>query len=186
MKCTNCGYETQPGAKFCVQCGTTLIPPAGTGATPAPPTVSAASPGATSVGATAPRPTTAAPSAASLSATMARAAAASSPPAAASRPPPGPGAGVPPPAALPGAETSSGGKSGLIIALVAVVAALGLGGYFGYRMLFPDTADSAATQSSPPAARTSNQPAEAAKETSLSAPVSPAPADSASVKQAPA
>ena len=24
MKCTTCGYETQPGARFCVQCGTTL------------------------------------------------------------------------------------------------------------------------------------------------------------------
>src|SRR5438067_7563483 len=103
---------------------------------------------------------------------MARAAAASSPPADATRSPPGPGAGVPPPAALPGAEPSSGGKSGLIIALAAVVAALALGGYFGYRMLFPDTADSAATQSSPPAARTPAQPAEIAKETSMSAPAS--------------
>src|SRR5204862_6836908 len=114
----------------------------------------------------------AAPSAASLSATMTRAAAASSPaaaasspPAAASRPPPGAGAGAPPPVALPGPETSTGGRSGLIIALAAAVVALGLGGYFGYRMLFPDTTDSTATQSSPPAARTSNQSAEAAKDT---------------------
>ena len=25
MKCITCGYETQPGAKFCVQCGTTVV-----------------------------------------------------------------------------------------------------------------------------------------------------------------
>jgi hypothetical protein len=71
----------------------------------------------------------------------------------------------------------------LIIALVAVVAALGVGGYFGYRMLLTDTVDSAATKSSPPAAATSSQPAEATKDTSLSTPAPPAAADSASTQQ---
>ncbi|MGH8852066.1 MAG: zinc-ribbon domain-containing protein, partial [Casimicrobiaceae bacterium] len=35
MKCTNCGYETQPGARFCVQCGTTLPAEPATTASPA-------------------------------------------------------------------------------------------------------------------------------------------------------
>ncbi len=176
MKCTNCGYETQPGAKFCVQCGTTMVSPTGTQAAPPPPAATPApSPSATSVGA-APRPTAAAPSAASLSATMARAAAAAPPVAA--RPPLGPG---PSAVSLPTADIAPGRKTGLMIALIAVGAAVLVGGFFGYRMLFPDAADSTATQSSPPAMKAS--PADA-KDVSTASPAGPAAVDSSSVQQA--
>jgi hypothetical protein len=170
MKCTNCGYETQPGAKFCVQCGTTMISPTGIPAVPPP----APSPSAASVGA-APRPTAAAPTAASLSATMARAAAAAPP--IAPRPPLGTGPSLPP---LPAADVAQGRKTGLIVACTAGALALLVGGFFGYRMLFPDAAESTAA---PQPAATTASPADA-KEVSTAAPTTPAAADSSSVQQA--
>jgi hypothetical protein len=69
----------------------------------------------------------------------------------------------------------------LIIALIAVGVAVLVGGFFGYRMLFPDAADRTATQSSPPA-MTAN-PADA-KDVSTASPAVPAAADSSSVQQA--
>ena len=48
MKCTTCGYETQPGARFCVQCGTTLpaepVPVAAAAAAAAAPVAPVAAP----------------------------------------------------------------------------------------------------------------------------------------------
>jgi hypothetical protein len=116
MKCTACGNENQPDAKFCVHCGIVLVAasaPAWT-AVPASAAPAAAPPS---------RPAAPAQPAPTPAPSVARAAAASGPPPAA-------------PAAVAAAEApESSPKTGLIIGVVALLVILGAGGYFGYRML---------------------------------------------------
>src|SRR5512132_1969684 len=116
MKCTACGNENQPGAKFCVHCGIVLVAASTPAWTAAP---ASAAPAAAPL----PRPAAPAQPAATAAPSVARAAATSwLPPAA-----PAPVAAVEAPESSP--------KTGLIIAVVAVLIVLGAGGYFGYRML---------------------------------------------------
>jgi len=70
----------------------------------------------------------------------------------------------------------------LIVALVAVIAALGVGGYFGYRLLFPETGESTITPPQAPATAPS-QPADAAKDSTIGLPGQPAATDSTSTQQ---
>ncbi len=150
MKCT-CGYETQPGAKFCVQCGTTLIPPAGVAspaaATTAPTATAAApAPKPASASATGMRPAASGSTPASDTATgIGRAAGTVAPPSAASSTMARPAATVPPvaaPTSVPAREPPSA-RAGLIVGvIVGVVAAVAIGGYLGYRMLFGDGSSS--------------------------------------------
>jgi hypothetical protein len=128
MKCTTCGFETQPGAKFCVQCGTTIVaasPPAGMAPLAAPSVTSrlaAATPALSSSSVTA--------------ATMTRAA--YTPPPSAAPTPPAPAAGAP--------------RLGLIAGLLALIAALGIGSFIAYKMLFPaQPKESQATTDTPKA-----------------------------------
>jgi hypothetical protein len=129
MKCTTCGYETQPGARFCVQCGTTLP------AEPVP-VAAAAAAAATPVAPSAPAAAAQArPAASSPSATIPPRIPAAGPPAAAAA------AAAPPPAA-PSVPVASGPpKLGMIAAMLALIAVLAIGGFVAYRMsLSKDTA----------------------------------------------
>lgn len=176
MKCTTCSYETQSGAKFCVQCGTTLpTAGAGAGAATAAPATPASAPGPGSavkstlpgtdsstgmrsgVGAPpSPASTTGIRAAApSASSTMSRPATpVSTSPASAgttmSRPaiPP---LGAPPTATPPPA--TSGNRVGMVVgAIVGGVAVLGICGYLGYRMLFGGESPNRIATSEPPPA----------------------------------
>ena len=157
MKCTTCGYETQPGAKFCVQCGTTLVaasapagmaPLAAPSLTPRPPAMSPnPSPSAT---AARPASTPSVPPPAT-SATGARPA--YTPSAAIAGMPPA----VPTPATSAAAPASSM-RLGLIVGVLVLVAVLGVGFFVAYKMLFPPepketvtTTDSNKRADSPPA-----------------------------------
>ena len=164
MKCTTCGYETQPGAKFCVQCGTTIVAasaPAGMAPLAAPSVASrpASAPAASSTSATAARPAYA-PSPAS--ATAARPAYAPSPATAtAARP-----AYTPPPAATPdpgavAAAPASSMRLGLIAGLLALIAAVGIGSFIAYKMLIaaPPKEPVTATETPKPVERPTMAPA---------------------------
>ena len=131
MKCTTCGYETQPGAKFCVQCGTTIVagsPPAGMAPLAAPsltPRPAAAPPmSSPSTSATAARPAYTPPAAPSASATASRPA--YTPPASA---PAGPSAAATPAiaamAASPSAAPAQSMRLGLIAGVLVLLAVLG-------------------------------------------------------------
>src|SRR6185436_19953685 len=122
MKCTTCGYETQPGARFCVQCGTTLpaepVPVAAAAAAPpvATPTPAAAAPA---------KPATSSPSA-------------TIPPRIPAGGPPGAAAIGAPATTTPAAPSVpiAGGppKLGMIAAMLALIAVLAIGGFVAYRM----------------------------------------------------
>jgi zinc-ribbon domain len=152
MKCTTCGYETQPGAKFCVQCGTTIVAgsapaPAGMAPLAAPsvtPRPAAASPSATasrpaytppaSTSATAARPAYT-PSDATAVATAARPA---------YTPPAGASATGTTTSATPGATgpattapAASSMRLGLIAGVLVLFAVIGIGSFVAYKMLFP-------------------------------------------------
>src|SRR5215468_795461 len=113
MKCTACGNENQPGAKFCVHCGVVLMaaPPAAFSPT------STSAPMPYSSTATAQRPITPAPTPA---AAMTSAGAASA-------------AAVPEPL-LPPVAAPSSRTMGLAVAAIAGLVVIVGGGYFGYRM----------------------------------------------------
>ena len=116
MKCTACGNENQPGAKFCVHCGIVLVAASAPASTVVPAS-------AASAAAPPPRPAAPAQPAPTPAPSVARAAAASGPPPAA-------------PAAVAATEApESSPKTGLIMGVVALLVVLGAGGYFGYRML---------------------------------------------------
>lgn len=117
MKCTACGNENQPGAKFCVHCGVVLSEasaPSTAAATPKPATATAAAP------APAPRPAPPAPAPSVAPAAVATASAQAAPAAT---------------APAPAAALASSPRMGLIIGAIAVLIVLGVGGYFGYRLL---------------------------------------------------
>lgn len=125
MKCTTCGYETQPGARFCVQCGTTLpaepVPVAAAAAAAAAPIAPIAP-----VAAPAPAAAPARPVPSSPSATIPpRMPAGTLPPAAAA---------TAPPVAPPVPVTAGPPKLGMIAAMLALVAVLAIGGFVAYRM----------------------------------------------------
>ena len=164
MKCTTCGYETQPGAKFCVQCGTTIVAasaPAGMAPLAAPSVTSrpAPAPAASSTSATAARPAYA-PSPATT--TAARPAYAPSPATAtAARP-----AYTPPPGATPdpgavAAAPASSMRLGLIAGLLALIAAVGIGSFIAYKMLIaaPPKEPVTATETPKPVERPTMAPA---------------------------
>jgi hypothetical protein len=123
MKCTTCGYETQPGAKFCVQCGTTIV------ASSAPAGMAPlAAPSGTPRPLSAPAGPSAVP-AASMAATAARPA---------YTPPPAP----PPVAAAAGAASppvapAKSMRLGLVAGVLALFAVIGIGSFVAYKMLFP-------------------------------------------------
>ena len=115
MKCTTCGNETQPGAKFCVHCGTTIVAPAApAGMAPlAAPSVTPRAPSPSAV------------PAASTSAT-------------ASRPaytPPPPTASAAAVSAQVAPATSM--RLGLLAGVLALFAVIGIGSFVAYKMLFP-------------------------------------------------
>jgi hypothetical protein len=115
MKCTSCGYETQPGAKFCVQCGTTIV-------------ASSAPAGMAPLAATSVTPRAPSPSAGSAASTSATA----------SRP-----AYTPPPAAASATAASAqvapakSMRLGLLAGILALFAVIGIGSFVAYKMLFP-------------------------------------------------
>jgi len=126
MKCTACGNENQPGAKFCVHCGVVLMaaPPAAFSPT------STSAPMPYSSTATAQRPITPAPTpaAAMQAATPTPTVAAMTSAGAASA------AAVPEPL-LPPVAAPSSRTMGLAVAAIAGLVVIVGGGYFGYRML---------------------------------------------------
>jgi hypothetical protein len=123
MKCTACGNDNQPGAKFCVHCGVVLsasVP----AYTPAPAQAPAA---AVQTGTRPAMP--AAPTPAAAVQTGPR-------PVAPAPPPPAPAA----PQAAPLAEAPASSRNmGVLIAALAALIVLAAGGYFGYRMFAGET-----------------------------------------------
>ncbi len=167
MKCTTCGHETQPGAKFCVQCGTTVVaasPPAGMAPLAAPSVT--------------PRPAATAPQSPSLaSATAARAA--YTPPLASAGPGPVPGT-APTATPAPAAGTQHLGRIAGVLALIAV---LGIGSFVAYKMIFPaQPKESLTTTDTPKAVQSpaAQAPVDAAKEGTAS------PTNNVSSQQTPA
>ena len=158
MKCTACGNENQPGAKFCVHCGVVLM--AAPAAAFSPTSTSASTPPSSS--ATAQRPIAPAPTPAMPGATPVPPAAAVASTGAASAAMLEP---TEPPVAAPSSRTI-----GLAVAAVAILAVIVAGGYLGYRLLAGEgakqstaAADSSNVAASPPAPA---PPAEAPKDIS--------------------
>ena len=150
MKCTNCGYETQATAKFCVQCGTTLPAVASPAAAGTATVISAAPKAAAAAPSLAPAPAPASPS------TTQRLAAATYAP-------------TPSPTAAPAAQgvptPAAPRRLGLIAGMVALVAVLCVGGFMAYRMLFSDDSKPSVATTEPKAAEGSaTQPADASKD----------------------
>jgi zinc ribbon protein len=137
MKCTACGNENQPGAKFCVHCGIVLVAASAPAWTAAPASAAPTAASAPPLYPAAPAQPTPAPS-------VAR-------PAAASGPAP----------AVPTAAPESPRKTGLIIGVVALLVVLGAGGYFGYRMLSGEAKETVAIVEPPKPAETPPSPASA-------------------------
>jgi hypothetical protein len=165
MKCTACGNENQPGAKFCVHCGVVLSLTAPSSAI-APTT--AAPFDSTSTGQ---RPAFA-PQPASPAQTAGRPAAPIAPPPAAATPAPG----TAPPAAP--AQRSSR-MLGPTIAGIALLVVLGAAGYYGYRMLAGEGSKQATATAEPPPTE-AQRAAPAAEPEKEAATTSQAPAEAAS------
>lgn len=161
MKCTTCGYETQPGAKFCVQCGTTIVAasPAAAGMAPmATPSMSprpAPAPAprapAASTSSTGSRPAYTPPAPADK--TVARAAAATS---------------AMPAAAAASVPSTKPQRLGLIAGLLALFAVLCIGSFIAYKVLFSTEPKESQPATAAPAGDTTPpapvQPAEAPKD----------------------
>ena len=157
MKCPTCGYQTQPGAKFCVQCGTTLA-----GVSAAETSTFASTQSATPRAAT---PAQAlAPTAAS---TIKRPVLAPiAPQSVVARS----GSGT---SALAVSEASSSARRrGIAVALIVAILFFGIGGFLAYRALFPgERNDSVAGTDSPKASASSRiASADTAKEATSAAP----------------
>ena len=146
MKCTNCGYETQASAKFCVQCGTTL---------PAAPAAPAAEGSATVISAAPKAAAPPSPAPASPSSTQ-RMAAATYAPTPAPTSPASTASGVSPPA-VPR-------RVGLIAGLVGALAVLCVGGFMAYKMFLSDDSKSSVATTEPKAEGAATQPADASKD----------------------
>jgi hypothetical protein len=183
MKCTTCGYETQPSAKFCVQCGTTIVaspapagmaPLAAPSVTPRPPAAPPSPPAtsSSSTSATAAHPAYTPPPA---SATAARPAY-TPPPASATAarpaytPPPAPAtAPVASATAAPAAPAPSNSSTrlGLIAGVLVLFAVIGIGSFVAYKMLFSAEPKEAVTTVDPNKAADSapaQPPADATKD----------------------
>ncbi len=162
MKCTTCGYETQPGARFCVQCGTTLP------AEPAP--VAAPAPAAMTPPSPAPAPSVAAP------AKPAPAASSATIPPRTPAPPAATTAATPAPAAAPMSVAGGPPKLGMIAAMLALVAVLGIGGFVAYRVSLSSGAQDKTTETDAgkaPDAAVAPAPVDAAKDASAPAGAAP-------------
>ena len=154
MKCPSCGHETQPGAKFCVQCGTTLAatsgqtpPAAREGATPKPAAVTPP-----------PLPPASAPSVPRSPAT---------PPV----PPASPSTAQSHVSAIPTSRSRSG-RPGFVAAGVTVIVVLAVGGFIAFKALFGETGEEPVGRGESPKA-TPTAPAqsgEASKEAASAAP----------------
>ena len=165
MNCPSCGHQTQPGAKFCVQCGTTLTGASAPTAAapresaapravpPAVPPIAPAHAGPPSV----PRP---------VAATPTRAAGASSTQSVAP--------------AMP-AAISSPRRLALTAGVVAALIVLIVAGSMGYKALFGDDERAGRAEPSKGAPSVPAQSGDAAKEGSSAA--TPAPAQDSSVAQ---
>jgi len=171
MKCTACGNENQPGAKFCVHCGVVLSLTAPSSAIG--PTTSAPL-GSTSTGQ---RPALA-PQAPPVQ-TVVRPAA---PPVAAPPPP-----AAPPPAGteVPAVPAQSSSRS-LVIAGIAIVVVLGIAGYVGYRMLAGEGSKQVTATAEPPKAETPPAPSAEPGKESATTPEPPSSVTAASSPPAPA
>jgi hypothetical protein len=144
MKCTACGNENQPGARFCVHCGIVLSATAA----PAP-------------AASAPRrPASAQPATTATPAVSVPHPAAASTPAAPSTPAASTVAGAP----------QSSRKEGPIVAVIALVVILGAGAYFAYRMLNDERKETIAAVEPAKPSETPVAPAPAAPPTDASTP----------------
>jgi len=163
MKCTACGNENQPGAKFCVHCGVVLSLTAPASAIA--PAASAAL-GSTSTGQ---RPVLAPQSVPVAAQTGTRPVAPAAPLAS-----PATATAAPSQPAPPAAAQTSVRTLGFAAAGVALLVVLGAGGYFGYRMLAGEASKQATASVEP-----------AKTETPASAPATE-PARDAAVQEAPA
>jgi hypothetical protein len=151
MKCTSCGYQTQPNAKFCVQCGTTLPSAAAAPVAAASATVISAAPKAAAAPSLAPPPMT--------PTSTQRLAAATYAPAPAPTPTASAAAGALPPA--------TPRRWGLIAGLVGALAVLCAGGFLAYKMLLSDDSKPSVASTEPKAMEgTATRPADASKDAS--------------------
>lgn len=146
MFCTNCGKELPEGTMFCTQCGRPVEAAATPGVAPAPEPVPQPAPAVPPAPEAAPQPVTApAPEAAYPPSAANPAPAAgpvyseapqSAPAPAYAAPQPAP---APAPAPTPEQPKKKGGKGkivGIVLGIVALVAVLGVGGYFVYMNFF--------------------------------------------------
>lgn len=164
MKCTACGNENQPGAKFCVHCGVVLMAAPAAAFSPA----SSSAPMPQSSTATGQRPVTPAPTPAAAMQTGTRPA--TPPPVAVTSSGAAAAAALSESMVSPGAAPSSR-NIGLAIVAVAVLAVIGLGGYFGYRMFAGEGAkQSTAAADSSKAIATPAVPAEPPKDAAATTP----------------
>lgn len=134
MFCTNCGKELPEGTMFCTQCGRPVEAAATPGVAPAPQPAAgeASAPGA----APAPQPAAVAPAANPTPAAEPTYTEGSQPAPAYAAPQPAP---APAPAPTPEQPKKKGGKGkivGIVLGIVALVAVLGVGGYFVYMNFF--------------------------------------------------
>lgn len=134
MFCTNCGKELPEGTMFCTQCGRPVEAAATPGVAPAPQPAAgeASAPGA----APAPQPAAVAPAANPTPAAEPTYTEGSQPAPAYAAPQPAP---APNPVSAPEQPKKKGGKGkivGIVLGIVALVAVLGVGGYFVYTNFF--------------------------------------------------
>lgn len=134
MFCTNCGKELLEGTMFCTQCGRPVEAAATPGVAPAPQPAAgeASAPGA----APAPQPAAVAPAANPTPAAEPTYTEGSQPAPAYAAPQPAP---APNPVSAPEQPKKKGGKGkivGIVLGIVALVAVLGVGGYFVYTNFF--------------------------------------------------
>lgn len=134
MFCTNCGKELPEGTMFCTQCGRPVEAAGTPGVAPAPEPAAgeASAPGA----APAPQPAAVAPAANPTPAAEPTYTEGSQPAPAYAAPQPAP---APAPAPTPEQPKKKGGKGkivGIVLGIVALVAVLGVGGYFVYMNFF--------------------------------------------------
>lgn len=134
MFCTNCGKELPEGTMFCTQCGRPVEAAGTAGVAPAPQPAAgeASAPGA----APAPQPAAVAPAANPTPAAEPTYTEGSQPAPAYAAPQPAP---APNPVSAPEQPKKKGGKGkivGIVLGIVALVAVLGVGGYFVYMNFF--------------------------------------------------